>query len=312
MTAVADVIDALATLLPAETVDGYANERLANFFLWLHNDRPWREKEVALFKAQPEDAYRSSWGPKAWEKLWSFYMDGERVHRHRYEGEKLTAQDWALVRQESILRYQDWLAEVLRARKVVADQEWAQRQQEKAQEAARRKALEPITTPERPFLHRPWEGGNSPELLELERQLAMNPHNAQARSELIREAQAAGHIPGPSPRLSFPSLALLKGEAMLIRLRADFFSGAVPEVVEVKPGDYIRIHGNSKYGKVLSIYPNESDGGRWKSITYEVTQPGRRKQDSVYESTTFGFTGDFTSYNVVEVVHELPHWATTY
>ncbi len=312
MSTVADVIDALATLLPSETVEGYPNHRLAAFFLWLENDRPWREKEVTLFKAPVEDTHRRSWGPKAWGKLWSFYMDAELFHRHRYEGEKLTGQDWALVQQESIIRYQDWLGEVLRARKVVADQQWALHLQEKAQEAARLKALEPYATPERPFLHRPWEGGNSPELLELERQLALSPHNAQFRHQLLDEARAAGHIPGPSPKLHTPSLALLKGEAMLIRLHANFWSDDVPEVVEVKPGDYIRIHGNSKYGKVLSIYPDSSDGGRWKSVSYEVTKAGRQTSDDVRESNTFGNSGKLVSYEIVEVLSELPQWATTY
>ncbi len=144
MSTVADVIDALATFLPSETVEGYPNHRLAHFFLWLDNDRPWWERETGLFAGNVENSQRSNWGPKAWEKLYGFYLSAASYYYRTYEGEKLTTQDWAQVRQESLVRYRSWAQDAQTARQAesyrleeLARQE---RQQLREQEAADKEA----------------------------------------------------------------------------------------------------------------------------------------------------------------------------
>jgi hypothetical protein len=150
------------TLAPVDTtVAGYANYRLAGFWLWLDNERSLAAQEESFFKFPTLSVKRGlTWTPAFWGKLYNFYTSACLRYEREFitdAEDKLTLGDKSTFLRESVARYEFYKQELRQA----AEQERLRTYQP----APFPLPAEPIQTAERPFWHTPYRDFIHPAVL---------------------------------------------------------------------------------------------------------------------------------------------------
>ncbi len=136
--------------------------------------------------------------------------------------------------------------------------------------------------------------------------LAKMQEEAEKEAAWWQKMNAGEIVYGPIDWPAYPD----GGHGLLIRLRGG------ERMAEVREGDWIQISGNTRWGKVLSVYPGEPDtperlDSYGPSITYEARKSETRGLGWEMQRVRNLMYG-YPFFQISEVAREKPSWADSY